>query len=442
MSALPSQVQPSFNKPGDVAIEKFEINGLSIMDSVGTGISGFQFFLHEDWLASFLTGHVILSDTKDAFRNFGLQGNDTVEVSWRSNKKNFPLVTFRGVIKNYTDYAIIRPGLHVFKGNVISHDEWNNSVKKISKAFSGSCEDIVQQVFKNELQSTEKLTVEETVSGQKHDIISPWWTPVQIINFMSGRAVGKTGGIGYHFFQNLNNGFFFVSPQWFADKNQKHTIKHIKYGLNNITEGNASIYSDYLNDLQLAENIGILQLLPSLDNVEHAVFGATVNTLDLTRKKFDSYDIASADYQKVQASDGFAQQFIKSNNVDLLNPEQDFYQPRFLIGQKYQSNSYMDNASAFRYADQYKVQKEIADQRFMGVRAKMTLYGISDLQIGDQIEFFMPVPNNSGSVTENMKHLFLRGTWMVSAVSHMFQGSRFYSNQVFIQRDSFESDKS
>ena len=435
MSSFPNTSSaPSVPKPGDVQVTRFDLNGQTVLDPLN-GISGFEFSIREDILSPFLTGSVLFTDTQDSFRNYKMTGNDQLDVEWISNQKIFPKKSaFSGIIRGYSDYSILREGQHVYRGNFCSADAWNDSVNRISRSFTGTPSIIAGQVFDQELQSPYSLTVEETQPGQIHNFISPYWTASEILGYMAGHSVGKSGSVGYRFFQTINDGYFFCSPKYLKDKNRTHTVKRIKYSLNNIVmPGKTSIYDNYVADLEIAENIGILQLLPSLDAMESGMFGVQLNTYDITRKKFESRDITN--YKQVMGDN--TQGFINADQGELNDPTQ-MLQPRFLLGQQFLNSAYDTKDAAFRWADQSRYQREISDQHFKSVRLQAVIYGSSDMTVGDVLEFYMPVPNNQGQAASNSQfHQYISGKWIVTSCSHVFRGSRFYTNNITMMKDAW-----
>ena len=187
-----------------------------------------SFVIYDSILKPFQTGEIIINDSNDLIPNYPILGGNLVHV--RYNTPDGPKDTevdlyFRVVkIKN----IIINERKQSFTLQLVSEAGWQNMYTSLSTAFTGSPNDIVNQVYANYLHNKDtnkKMNTEFAAGSLK--IVAPRWKPSQVIKWVQDKSLdGDKDNSGF-FFYETNRGFNFLSLSTLMNKEKNLIITDV-----------------------------------------------------------------------------------------------------------------------------------------------------------------------------------------------------------------------
>ena len=175
----------------------------------------------------------------------------------------------------------------------ISAEAIVDSNKKISKVFAGKISDIVGTFVIDKvdgLESKKKFNVENTRNTIKY--VSPYWSPVKNLTFLSDNSISETQSPSFLFFEN-RDGFNFKSlEKMYKGKPYQEFIMD-KYSRDSFPQG-----GNILNIMQDYKRVGEIDYIESYDYMDRLSGGMYTSKLisyDSTKK---TYTVKNFDVKK------------------------------------------------------------------------------------------------------------------------------------------------
>jgi hypothetical protein len=210
--------------------------------------------LYEDIYSHSLSGSITIIDTHDLINKFPIIGEERIRVSFKT--PGFPdAAEITHLFYVYKLTNIIVPNLHkqVYTLHFTTQETMTDLNKKVSKAFQGTPDKIIQRLLGADGVSTSKRTDLE-VSSNNIKFVSPFWTPFKCINYAMSRAQSVDGFKASNFiFFETNKQYKFKSINSLFDKqnvpkvlyyysNDPARVSHLKGSSRNVLAEMSKIY--------------------------------------------------------------------------------------------------------------------------------------------------------------------------------------------------------
>ena len=175
--------------------------------------------IYESIYKNALTGSIVIVDAQNLIAKLEMQGTERISFTLAtpgamgdrsiinaSEATGHPFHAYK-----ITDRKQLKPGTLMYTIHFGSREFMRNLRKKVSQAFNGPLDSIVNSIFidQNYLDSKKELTFEPC--GNSDKIVVPNMRPFDAINMIASKSMpGKSGGVGYYFYETTK-GFNFRS---------------------------------------------------------------------------------------------------------------------------------------------------------------------------------------------------------------------------------------
>jgi len=298
--ALTSEV---LRQPGQVEIDSIYL--VSFTKGTFTNLKDYlvEIVIYESIFNPFVTGELLISDSRNLIREMNLIGEEFLQVSIRTPTFGSDL----SITKAFRVYSIDKKN-YVKDGDTILYKMQFTSIETfidlsnpIYKAFSGNPHQIVGNIFKDYLLSDRVLKGGDidfpavnslTVFGESSNIlkfVSPGWSPVQCINWIASKSVPVNNKAANYLFWETTKGFYFGNIGEAIRRQEASSIGTYNYSMslvNNLSE------EDRNNNLFMY-SIRSLEVETTFDQLKNMDAGYVSNRLidvDLLTKSYENVD--------------------------------------------------------------------------------------------------------------------------------------------------------
>ena len=368
-----------------------------------TAIIG-ELSLYEDLFSNTMSGRVLLQDALDLINNFPLIGQELLVL-----KLQTPTVK-QTISKTFYVYKLQhrthKERVQTYVLNFCSKELIASANSKVAKSYSGNIAGTVSEIFKDEryLSSKSKLNTEATKNS--YSFIAPYWSPLETINWLSGKSLNGKGVPNYLFYES-NQSFEFVSVDSLI---QKEPVR--EYIFNDI-DGNTvyGVNGDKESKYKIVESMDTAVTFDYLRNLNAGMYSSMLYTYDATtkginRNTFDYIDDfgKSSHLEKVPLKTPELLRkkissiyFIEKNNYQIGKFQPQGYKYFFL-----QRNSLLEQLSAFKVS--------------------IRVHGRTDVMVGQTITFkinqFRKIV--ADEIDTTAKSDYFSGKHLITAIHHQF----------------------
>lgn len=189
-----------------------------------------EFELYEDIYSASLSGSITIIDTHDLINSFPIIGEEKLKITFKT--PGFPdSSTINHIFYVYKLTNILTPTIHkrIYTLHFTTQETITDLNKRISKSFRGTPTTLIEQLLKTDGLNTIK-PYELDQSNNNIKFVSPYWTPLKCINYVSSRAQSIDSFKSSHFlFFESNKQYYFKSMNNIFDKSKPN----ISYNYNN-----------------------------------------------------------------------------------------------------------------------------------------------------------------------------------------------------------------
>ena len=170
--------------------------------------------LFEDIFSTAFTGNIIIVDTLNLIEKLPILGQEYIELKCstpQTNPTKKSVIEKRFVLHSIVARDNISSGAQSYSLDISTEDSIRNLKTRVSKSYTDSIDNIVTDVLKNQLGSSQDLNIGPTSGIRK--IVSPNVHPYTLVNMLKKEAVADMGlNLPPHFlfFEN-KNGLNFIS---------------------------------------------------------------------------------------------------------------------------------------------------------------------------------------------------------------------------------------
>jgi len=175
--------EPGIQQAGDVEIKEIYFIDTKSNKKINLLGSMVDMTIYEDIFSPVLTGYCAIIETQNLISSLPIVGGEMLYIEFSTPSLN--------TIK--TIFQITKIGIreHQDKKNAytldfISYEGYVDVQKRISKAYSGNTSELVKSVFSTEFGSQ---IVDADESDNFIKFVSPYWSPLKIINHITSRAI-------------------------------------------------------------------------------------------------------------------------------------------------------------------------------------------------------------------------------------------------------------
>lgn len=377
--------------------------------------------IFEDLFSNTMTGFVLIEDAMDLINTLPLIGQEQLIIDIQT-----PTLKDR-IQKTFYVYKLqsrnIKKRSQTYLLNFCSRELIYSANSKVSKAFTGNIGDTVEKIFRDPRYISSDSSLNLELTKNTYDFIAPFWSPLETINWLTGKAINGRGVPNYLFYED-GKSFNFVSVDSlirkepireyiFADVDANtaygvHGSDDAKYGI--VESMDNGVTFDYLRNLSAGMYSSKLY---TFDNTNKSIAS---NSFDY----IDDFDKSShLEKMPLKTNDLFRKKlanlyFIHKNNYLTGTYKTQGYKDSFL-----QRNSLLEQLSAFKIS--------------------IKVHGRTDIKVGQTITFTvnelrqilgdeMDKPSASSE--------YFSGKYLITAIRHQIISGK-HSMYMEIVSDSF-----
>ena len=390
---------------GDVSIDNVTIiSSKGVYQNVRNQV--IQLRLFEDIFSPFITGAIVLKESFDLQSLLPLIGEEFLELKITTPTLDKPIEGLFHIYK-MSDKTTLGDRSIGYELNFISSEAVVDSNKRISKVFSGKISDIVSTFVVDKidgLESKKKFNIETTRNTIKY--VSPYWTPVQNLTFLSDNSISENQSPSYLFYEN-RDGFNFKSIESLYQKTSFQQFVMDKYSRDSFPQG-----GNALNILEDYKRVGEIEFVTSydyLDRISGGMYTSKLISYDSTKKTYTvkNFDIKQKFSKQKHLNDNplFSNKAVgRSNAKHILFPRA--FETFTSFGDTTNARVVQERISFLKMAEAQKVVITVPGRcdYTVGQVAELTLYKKQPMKKSDRHEDLIDDVNS--------------GRYLVAAINH------------------------
>lgn len=446
-------------KAGDYVIDTAEILSYRISDGgpgVGLepqridikGIIG-KLEFDQNLFKHSMYGKIQVLDTTDVRTLLPLTGLEKLSLSFHTPGLEGP----RGVANDSHPFHITRienvaPDIKSGK-RIQAYDIYFNSrevlfnvTRKVSKAYEGPVELGVEDIFRNKryLNSRKQLYLEPTIHPTK--VVIPNTSPFKAIHMLQQRAISKRYKNAHYLFYENNDGYHFRSLESLlamAGSGRRPARWNYRMQVANIRAPHGT--RDVVTDLKGVSSWSLTKPIDIVDSIVNGAYSSKLMEHDMFFKTVKTTDF---DYTKDWEKHFHTEMSQEEKNLPL--PEAKFENTGKPISEAYDSRvmlkshtSNIHNESVNASAE-YTTQKALSQRRLMlNGTLRFVANGLSHLQVGDIINFDIPVIETLGHNKKQRLSPYWSGRYLIYQLKHIITVPNSYTIEVKAFKESPET---
>lgn len=430
------------NSAGDYKLEELTITTTSgeLLD-----ISNFLLELHlyEDVFSPCMTGKIVLADAINLISSVPLLGNETITLKVRTPSLED---TYQNVIeKSFQIYSIddrtmASDSSQYYTLSFISKEGYYDSVVPIAKAFRGTTDEIVNNIYEQYIQAprrednefTTALIINDTPHSSRVTYTSNHWTPFKNMNFISRRCRGASlAGADYLFFES-NKYFYFTSLESLInDQLASGIFEEYVIELDGLNlprrDARFEYYGNQLKpEMTKIETIKMVKTLNVLEGQTNGYFSNSILGYDLTTKKMseNTFNFIEENSSFIKTDTGTP---IPANVAESAYGNTEFVMFNTCVHNDYgktDTDNLPEGHPAQFYSDRHMFRKSYLNSLDQ-FKFEIVIPGRSDIEVGNVISVLHPNPSVvDSSDIDTIIDPVLSGAYLITAIHHKFDSVR------------------
>jgi len=387
--------------------------------------------LVEDVTMPCINGSIDVADGQDFRTMLPLTGNERLELHvFTPGQREIKYMEITGTTLNVykVDKIRISGGTarqQIYRVHFTSKEAIRNGITRISKAFTGPIENMVNEIVKDDkfLASRKSLVVEPTATNTK--FVIPNLKPFRAIKFLADQSVAKNYlNAGYLFYEDTQ-GFNFRSFESMFAKGG-HTARPVieAYAMQPAKVRTPDKNIDVVKDLQSPDSYSFVDVVNTLEEINNGLFANRLVTNDIYNKKISTYDY---DYH-----DNFGNYFHTEHN-DGGKVNEKYLRPLVFVDQDKALSDYplaklmnvvdtkkVHNDYEFTPPEDILPHKITQRAQLANFHLIMTVPGQTRLNVGNMISFALPDQRPVAHDQAQTLNPYYSGRYLILSIKHKF----------------------
>ena len=386
-----------------------------------------EFKIYESLDNAFLTGDMTLVDASNIIQKLPLSGFERLELVFNSPgtdlgydfsvDKGHPMFVY-----NLQNRQGINPNTQMYSLNFISIEAIRDQQTRISKAYAGGIDSMVDNIVNEHLKTKKDVIIEETKGVYK--IVVPRIKPTAAINMLKRNARSKHfENSGFVFYEDANAFHFKSLEGLFCKADGTPRTSKITYSPRpkNISVKGTTGHDEH--NISSVESFKVISQYDTLKNTTQGAYASRLITHDLFNKTFKEHDFNyHTEYGKQRHLESDFRGDISDNNSKLpffnfdsgetfaMKPEGTLH---------FQSSTAKIHNSYEQPEAELILQKRISQRALINaLKIEIVVPGFSEIRVGDVVNFDMPDFKKTPKEDTRGVDEYLSGRYLISAVMH------------------------
>ena len=455
--ATESYESNKFQFPGEFRCSEVALISLS-GNIAGIKSSITELNIYEGLTNNFITGDVTFVDTANLLDEMPITGAEYLDFKIRTpiksmyrdddDKGGYDFTNRRMAVYKILNKTQLSGGTTQVTLGFISPEAIRNQNVRVSRAFDGSYDKAVADIFKKEygLNSKRKFYLQETKNNFK--FVAPNKRPVDVINMIASRAEPKRSALpGYLFYENgqgfhfrsLDSFFFPVAegftpiPEMFeffcTDEPVQNTMPKNETPLRQLRFAKSYKLSNYVDLIRMQRSGAFASQLISYDAYNKTFSKHNHNYLDdfvrVPHLEKDDDGIDSISYTGLAPNAHYdPTDFSATNSTSFgrtqYNTISDYSQARIMVTSDTANTHNTNMSEGYRTKDTLQ-RRAMSLELLNTIQLELTTHGNTHLNAGHIIRVNLPRPGQGKTDVKTTQYdKALSGRWLITAVRHKF----------------------
>lgn len=444
----------SLQAAGDVLIEELILT----KNGQDTDIRNFSISLtlFEDLFSNVLMGELDVSDAVGMISMLPLLGGEL--VSFTARTPSATEVIRRSMVIVGVKNRVLDTKQQVYTLMLMSPEGALDNVFGISRSFKGTTDQILSRVFSTYLQypryargtapsGPSTLNMMGAPHQSKLEMVSPYWTPMKIMNWIAARSITSQGKAPNVLFYETNKGFYAHSIEDLiaAQRDAGNLFTEYFFAQAAVRDHSSGNFSYTLPDVarqfSIIQNLAFPESSDWLKAQDFGHYAGTLVTHDIVLKRYREH---TWDYFANFNKFGHMESYSKTGDAIVQNLAASY--PTFSGASLRSPNSYRGfkpkHYSLFNgYEDNgvefWSLQRNSLLHDLSAVRFEIQVPGRTDIEAGRLVFIHMPKgATTSPEFGENFDPL-LTGVYLITAIRHQFSLTGKHTMTLEVAKDSF-----
>lgn len=251
--------------------------------------------LYDNMFTPCMSANITIRDSQNLFEKIKLNGDEKVIIRMDKGESNSDFFEYRKefIIYTITNRKNLNPGSQIYTINLVNEDFMFSLQKRVNQHYKTLYSEIVRKVLNNHLK-VEGAKGNKTGSGigaiypskNIQDVVIPFLTPFETIDFAAKRAISQKGNPDFVFYEN-NAGYNFEPLSEILQRDFRFSIN---FNPKNIANDD---YEEFLGAREM-------RVLSSFDTIDTIRSGSYVG-------KFVGFDTITRTQNILRIKDAFSQ---------------------------------------------------------------------------------------------------------------------------------------
>jgi hypothetical protein len=440
--------QEILQAPGQIELNEIKL----ISFNKGTYINLLDYLvelnLYESMFDPVVTGSILLSDSTNLASFFPLVGDEYLFV----NVKTPTLTDEYSIYKTFRVFSVenknyIKDGSSViYELGIMSTEGFNDVLNPIYKSFEGTPSKLINDIFIDYIQANRNISLNNNTASSKTPLyfleyptnklkfISPGWTPIQCINWLSSKCLPPNNKAANFLFWETTKGFYFGSTDNILTNIDKFSIGEYVYSESFINTLSAD---DKYKAMYAIVSLSIETAVNQLDNSRLGYLSSSLVDVDLYNKTYEIklYDhVTEFDkYSHLNSADSYP----LFDKKILRNPfsygKLNYSNPKLFT--KVENN--FDQVSKITFGNRRSNLLELNN-----FRMQVVIPGRTDVEVGNTIKIIFPkgepgAPTSQDKTTSKRDTAYT-GHYLITNLSHKINPKTHFITMNVV-KDSFSA---
>jgi len=355
--------------------------------------------LHEDLFSNVITGYAVFSDSASMITQFGITGTELLRIRYKTPG-------FRQTIEGTfhitsVDERVIARTTQAYVLHFMSQEGFLDNSIRLSKKFSGKTDDIVKDIF-NEISLEKQLIIYED-HNTSLSFVSPFWSPLKCINWVTNRSYQSTPGV---LFYETNKNFYLNSIDDLIREGKDNLYESYLY-FETARSAELSLEQRY----KFIKKINAVDYLNIMDAQDYGYLASKLVTHDVATKEYREFIFDGVEYYN--AHEHSEEYSMLSPNL-LRNPESHLH---------VRTNHYnlFNDQRNFSY-DNWVMQRNHILYQYSNLKLTIEVFGKTDIEVGQMIGISIPksIYLSEETPSDDVFDPYLTGKYLITNIRHEF----------------------
>jgi hypothetical protein len=415
-------------QPGQIEIDDL----LLVSFKTGTAINLIDYLvelvIYESIFTPFLSGEILLSDSRNLIKDQELLGDEFLYVNVRTTTFS----SDKAISKVFKIYSLdnknyVKDGSSmIYKLGFSSVETFQDLINPIYKSFNGTPNDIVQRIYTEYLKTDRNLEIAGKQAPIKNSLtifgksansikfVSPGWSPVKCINWIASKSLPENNKAANFLFWETTKGFYFGSIGDIIEKQDDLSIGTYNYSLTLLK----TMDEQGIRDHTYMSVIRSLIVEKSFDQIKNLMEGYTTNRLV-------NIDVLGKNFENIDYDHG--SKFDVYNHLETGKAIPMFDQTTVRNPLTYTDINFVHKNLHTGYAENfdYKLKDIFGNRRsnmleLENFQMKITIPGRTDIEVGRTINIQLPKdkPGSEIKAIEYKSDEMYSGNYLITGLSH------------------------